>query len=224
MDHNKALDKIKKCLRLAASGEPHEAAAAMRQARALMDKYRIEEGDVLASEVFEASARSGAKNRPVDWETGLAGIVGKAYACHFLFVRGAGQYRFIGEMAEVASYTLTLLLRQVRQGRRDYIANHLTRCKAATKTKRADVFCSAWVWQVRGSVMAFAGTDEPSAAVEAFMSKNYPELATFKPLDRNAGKKRPSERDYKDAARGLEAAEGVRLNHGVGGQAPLALT
>lgn len=223
MDHKKALEKIKKCLRLANSSNPNEAAAAMRQARALMEKYRIEEGDVLASEVAEANARSGSKNRPVDWESGLAGLVSKAYACHYLFVRGAGQYRFIGEMAEVAGYTMTILLRQVRQARRDYIAKHLTRCKAATKTKRADVFCSAWVWQVRGSVMAFAGNDEPSAAVEAFMSKNYPELATFNPLARNAGKKRLSERDCQDAGRGLAAADGVRLNHGVGGQAPLAL-
>ena len=223
MDHKKALEKIKKCLRLAASGEPHEAAAAMRQARALMDKYRIEEDDALASEVAEASARSGSKSRPVYWESSLAGVVGKAYACRYVFVQGAGQYRFIGEMAEVASYTMTLLLRQVRQARRDYIANHLTRCKAATKTKRADTFCGAWVWAVRTSVMKFAGTEEPSAAVEAFMGKNYPELQTFTPVDRNAGKKRTSERDYKDASHGFEAADGVRLNHGVGGQAPLAL-
>lgn len=223
MDHKKALDKIKKCLRLAASGEPHEAATAMRQARALMDKYRIEEGDVLASEVAEACARSGSKSRPVNWEAGLASVVGKAYACRYLFVQGSGQYRFIGEMAEVASYTLTLLLRQVRQARRDYIANHLTRCKAATKTKRADTFCSAWVWGVRTSVMTFAGTDEPSAAVEAFMSKNYPELQSFTPVDRNGGKKGASARDHKDAAHGIEAADGVRLNHGVNGQAPLAL-
>jgi hypothetical protein len=38
MDHSKALEKIKKLLRLAASDNPHEAAAAMRQARALMEK------------------------------------------------------------------------------------------------------------------------------------------------------------------------------------------
>ena len=49
----------------------------MRQARALMDKYRIEEGDVLASEVAEASARSGSKSRPVYWESSLSGVVGK---------------------------------------------------------------------------------------------------------------------------------------------------
>jgi len=53
MDHSKALDKIKKLLRLAASDNPHEAAAAMRQARALMEKYRLEESDIQLSEVFE---------------------------------------------------------------------------------------------------------------------------------------------------------------------------
>jgi hypothetical protein len=222
MDHDKALDKIKKCLRLAASGEPHEAAAAMRQARALMDKYRIEEGDVLASEVFEASARSGAKNRPVAWEIKLAAIVSRAYACSFLFMAGLGEYRFIGEMAEVASYTMTLLLRQVRQARRDYISANLTRCKAATKTKRADVFCDAWAYAVHKKVQAFAGS-EPSAAVAAYIAKNHPELETGKATERNA-RKGTSLRSMKDALNGIGAAGDVRLNHGVNGAEQLALT
>jgi hypothetical protein len=223
MDRQKALEKIKKCLRLAASSNPNEAAAAMRQARAMMEKYRIEDADVLITDVIESSARSGAKTRPVAWEAGLAEVVGKAYCCSFLFLSGRGEYRFIGEMAEVASYTMTILLRQIRQARRDYIADHLARCKASTKTKRADVFCNAWVWKVRSSVWAFAGSEEPSAAAATYMAKHYPELSSFRPVDRSGDKKRMSQRDYQDAARGIKAAEGVQLNHGVDGQAPLAL-
>ncbi|PIA66345.1 hypothetical protein CDR19_15110, partial [Ectopseudomonas toyotomiensis] len=40
MDRKKALDKVKKCLALANSSNPNEAAAAMRQARAMMEKYQ----------------------------------------------------------------------------------------------------------------------------------------------------------------------------------------
>ncbi|WP_439861602.1 DUF2786 domain-containing protein [Pseudomonas sp. MBLB4136] len=222
MDHKKALEKIKKCLRLGASSNPHEAAAAMRQARLLMEKHQIDEGDVLASEVQECATRSGAKNRPVAWEIKLAAIVSRAYACRYFFMAGQGEYRFIGEMAEVASYTLTLLLRQVRQARRDYIAAHLTRCKAATKTKRADVFCDAWTYAVHSKVLEFAGS-EPSAAVEAYMAKNHPDLVTGKPTERNASKGM-SQRSMKDALNGIAAAGDVRLNHGVKGAEQLALS
>lgn len=222
MDHSKALEKIKKCLRLAQSSNPNEAAAAMRQARALMEKYRIEESDVQASDVSESTVRSGSKVRPTAWENGLADTVAHAYCCSFFFVCGRGEYRFIGELAEVASYTLTLLLRQIRQSRRGYIADHLTRCRSATKTKRADLFCLAWVAEVRWQVMEFAGNDQPSAAVEAFMAKNYPELGQFTPRNRGE-RKRLGQRDYLDAHHGSRAARDVRLNHGVNGQAQSAL-
>lgn len=44
MELAKAIDKIKKCLALSKSANEHEAAAAMRQAQALMAKHGIDEG------------------------------------------------------------------------------------------------------------------------------------------------------------------------------------
>jgi hypothetical protein len=222
MDHSKALEKIKKCMRLAASSNPHEAAAAMRQARALMDKYRIEESDVALSDIQECASKSGSKNTPSQWEANLAGCVRRAYACEFLFMAGVGEWRFIGEFAEVASYTMTVLLRQVRQARRDFINDRLSRCKASTKTKRADVFCDAWVWEVRKKVMEFTGSDTPSDLAAAYMLKHHPELMSGSARDRNAGKQ-ISNRSLTDAMHGIEAASDVRLNHGVNGQERLAL-
>ena len=222
MDHNKALDKIKKLLRLAASDNPHEAAAAMRQARALMEKYRLEESDIQLSEVYESATRSGSKITPPQWEANLVGTVTKAYACKVLFMSGIGEWRFVGELAELASYTMTLLLRQVRQSRRDFISAQLKRCKAATKTKRADVFCGAWVFAVHKQVMAFAGNDEPSPATTAYMLKHHAETEKLDCRDRNANKAF-NVRRMTDALHGIAAASDVRLNHGVNGQEQLAL-
>ena len=222
MNHNKALEKIKKLLRLAASDNPHEAAAAMRQARALMEKYRLEESDVHLSDVYECAARSGSKITPPQWEANLVGAVSQAYACKVLFMSGIGEWRFIGELAELASYTMTLLLRQVRQSRRDFISTQLKRCKPATKTKRADVFCSAWVSAVRKQVMAFAGNDEPSQATEAYMLKHHAETEKLDCRDRNANKG-TGMRAMTDAMHGFIAAGDVRLNHGVNGQEQFAL-
>jgi hypothetical protein len=222
MDHSKALDKIKKLLRLAASDNPHEAAAAMRQARALMEKFRLEESDVQLSEVYECAARSGSKMTPPQWEANLAGAVTQAFACKILFMAGVGEWRFIGEMAELASYTMTLLLRQVRQSRRDFISTQLKRCKASTKTKRADVFCGAWVSAVRKQVMAFAGNDEPSSAAAAYMLKHHAETEKLDCRDRNANKGN-GVRAMTDALHGILAAGDVRLNHGVNGEEQLSL-
>lgn len=222
MNHNKALEKIKKLLRLAASDNPHEAAAAMRQARALMEKYRLEESDVHLSDVYECAARSGSKITPPQWEANLVGAVSQAYACKVLFMSGIGEWRFIGELAELASYTMTLLLRQVRQLRRDFISTQLKRCKPATKTKRADVFCSAWVSAVRKQVMAFAGKDEPSQATVAYMLKNHADTEKLDCRDRNANKSNGM-RSTTDALYGIIAAGDVRLNHGVNGQDQLSL-
>ncbi|NNB15933.1 DUF2786 domain-containing protein [Pseudomonas fragi] len=222
MDHSKALEKIKKLLRLAASDNPHEAATAMRQARALMEKYRLEESDVQLAEVYECAARSGSKMTPPQWEANMVGAVSQAYACKVLFMTGIGEWRFIGEMAELASYTMTLLLRQVRQSRRDFISTQLKRCKTATKTKRADVFCSAWVSAVRKQVMAFAGNDEPSPATAAYMLKHHADTAKLDCRNRNANKG-TGLRAMTDAMHGFIAAGDVRLNHGVNGQEQFAL-
>jgi len=224
MEHSKALDKIKKLLRLAGSSNPHEAANAMRQARAMMEKFGIGEGDVALSEVTEHGAGSGSKVKPAQWEANLSVTVAKAYSCRTLFRGGVGQWRFVGEMAEVAGYTMTILLRQVRQARREYIATVLKRCKPATKTKRGDLFCEAWVWAVRQQVNQFAGAEAPSQAAEAYMLKHYPNLVQGKAIDRTSKKGPLGARDMLDAAKGIEAADGVQLNHGVGGSAPLALT
>lgn len=222
MDHSKAIDKIKKLLRLAASDNPHEAAAAMRQARALMEKYRLEDSDVQLSDVYECAARSGSKITPPQWEANLVGAVSQAYACKVLFMSGIGEWRFIGEMAELASYTMALLLRQIRQSRRDFISTQLKRCKPATKTKRADVFCSAWVSAVRKQVMVFAGNDEPSQATEAYMLKHHAETEKLDCRDRNANKG-TGMRAMTDAMHGFIAAGDVRLNHGLNGQDQLSL-
>jgi len=54
-----ALRKILACLRLAKSSNPNEAASALRQARAMMEKYGLTEDDALASEIRDCEAATG---------------------------------------------------------------------------------------------------------------------------------------------------------------------
>ena len=71
MDRKKALEKIKKCLRLATSANPHEAAAAMRQAQALMKEHGVGQADVDMSGVEVSTAVAGSKVTPAQWESQL---------------------------------------------------------------------------------------------------------------------------------------------------------
>lgn len=223
MDRKKALEKIKKCLRLALSDNPHEAAAAMRQAQALMREHGVGQADVDMSGIEESTAIAGAKQTPSKWESKLANTVAKAYACKVLFAIGAGRWNFIGEMAEVASYTMTVLLRQVRQARRDFTLNKLKNCKPANKVRRADVFCDAWVGAVYQQVMTFANA-ELSAALELYLAHHYPDTVKKAPRDRNTtARRRAGIRAISDSLHGLLAASDVRLSHGMNGSMTLRL-
>jgi hypothetical protein len=107
-------------------------------------------------------------------------------------------------------------MREVRKARNSFITEKLKRCKAATKTKRADLFCEGWVYAVWEKVQVFAG-ETPQAAIDAYLAKEYPELGKLESINRNADTK-PSQRASNDMGSGFAAAEGVQLNHGMGAE------
>ena len=58
MEHEKIIDKIKKCLALSNSDNPHEAAAGLRQAQKLMQMHGLNELDIELSDVQEMRAKA----------------------------------------------------------------------------------------------------------------------------------------------------------------------
>lgn len=227
MADDKILDKIKKCLALAASANEHEAAAAMRQAQKLMEQHGLSDRDVLASQAGETGNKAGAATKPAQWEANLAVSVGEAFGCRVLFSqRTDGIWVFIGcgTAHEVASYAFHVLNRQARKARANYMTTALKRVKRApVKTARADLFCEGWVRTALGTVTAWAATPEQEAAVEAFLGVNYPSLSKLKTADRSP---KGGLRDHQlnDLARGAAAGRSAVLNRGVSaGADPLAL-
>lgn len=82
MDQDKALEKALKCLaRAEGTDSEHEAETALRQARALMDKYHLDMGDVLAAGVVEHQVRCGTKSKPTNWMFRLASVCADAFNC-----------------------------------------------------------------------------------------------------------------------------------------------
>lgn len=134
MNRSDALIKIKKCLALATSNNPHEAAAAMRQAQKLMQRFDISDADVGITDVSECATK--ARNvEAVNWEVSLAHLVAKAFSCQVhgkvchsytenLRKRRDRRYVFVGVGAasEVAAYTFDVLSRQCAKDRRQHMA------------------------------------------------------------------------------------------------------
>ncbi|ALS60702.1 DUF2786 domain-containing protein [Pandoraea norimbergensis] len=228
-DHSKILDKIKKCLALSASCNEHEAEAALRQARKLMEAHGLTETHLQATGADERRAKAGVRSRPSRWETMLAQNIGDAFNCVVIFSGSgwavSGEWCFIGCQAapEVAGYAFAVLSSQAKRARANHIRERLGRCKGATKTRRADLFSEGWVRVVAGAIAAFSCTAEQSAAIGAYLEVHYPTLKNLQPRDRNGGR-RLRDHEYGDYVAGRLSGQDAKLHRGISaGAQPLAL-
>ena len=238
----KILAKIKKCLALASSSNPNEAATALRQARALMDKHGVTSEAIVMADIGESSAQSRtmARDKPARWEVSLAAMVGDAFGCKMMVARtvatrgrvhiNEGRYVFVGlkQQSEIASYTASVLIRRCKAARQKWIAEQ---CKGLNilgvpglkkrVTRMGDSFAEGWVCSIAKLVTDFANPPEVDAAIEQHIkAQSRGEDAPMRGI---------SSSDVGDleviAARaGMHAAQGEALYRPMTGQeAPAAL-
>lgn len=224
-DREKIIDKIKKCLALSASSNEHEAATALRQACKMMEAHGVSDVEIQAADASEHHQRAGAQRTPSNWETRLASRIADAFGCRIVFapavflIRPSASWVYIGCGAapEVAGYAFEVLHRQCKRAREQYIKARLKRCKPGTKTRRADLFCEGWVGVAIDKVEAFAGNEQQSAAIEAYVATNYPALGNLNSRDRN-GDRSLRDHEYSDFMTGRLSGRDAELNRGVGGE------
>ncbi|MDR3055246.1 MAG: DUF2786 domain-containing protein [Zoogloeaceae bacterium] len=222
-EREKIFAKIKKCLALSKSSNEHEASAALRQAQKLMDAYNISDLDIAAAEVEEAKTRAGAGVHPAKWEAQLALWVADVFGCESIFTPsrdGAGYWKFIGvgPAAEIAQYTFDVFFRQLKRARAEYIKTRLKRCKTATKTRRADLFCEGWVATVFRNAPTTSGAMDGNTAIKAYMETRYPTLDSLKARNRTGDGLR-SDRAIDDYMAGQRSGKTAQLHQGVKGGA-----
>lgn len=210
MDYRKIIDKIAKCLRLSESGNPNEAASALRQARRLMQKYNVSEADIKAVEVVEAAVNTGQDYTPPFWILALANLVALAFDCEMYVVRHFGcrpEYRFIGlnHTPEVATYTFSVLLRQLSHSRDKFVAE-LPEIDDEERNRRGDVFAQAWLYRVATTVADFVADIQTREAVKSHIRQQYGETGEI--LQDPA---QTETRDYDDILSGMRAANDVTL-------------
>lgn len=165
------IDRIRKCLALARSSNEHEAAAALARAQALMAEHGIDLGDV---EFDEATARgNGCTNRPPLWEMSLLAAVRLTIPCK-AFLRD-GRWHFIGRApsAELAAYAFTVLHRQLKAARAEYIRTRLKRVRPGRKCGRADIFCEGWAATVLGKLRKIAPHQEKDKELDDYVHDRF---------------------------------------------------
>lgn len=182
----KILAKIKKCLALAASDNPNEAATALRQAKAMMEKHGVSANQITMSEIGESTTKSHtmSRDKPAAWEVHLASMVGKAFGCKMMVGRSLyragyghaneGSYIYVGlkHQAEIAAYTASVLIRKCKKARANFISENLKgmsfqgRGQKKWTTKMADSFAEGWVLSISRLVTEFANPEGIDEAIQ----------------------------------------------------------
>lgn len=166
MTRTEAITKVAKLFRLGRSSNPHEAAAALRQAQALMERHSISQAELpedASESIGEHWVRCRGMRPPV-YGIALANLVSEAFGLrHFLRECAGPRPRahliFVGAQtqAEIGAYTYAVLLRQLERDR----CKHLKRVKLPrNRAARGDLFGLGWVSAVREQVQRFAGRDD----------------------------------------------------------------
>ncbi len=225
----KTLSKIKKCLALSSSDNPHEAAAAMRQAKALMEKHGVSANHITMSEIGEATAKSAtmSRDKPANWEMCLAGMIGKTFGCKMMVSRSLyksghghvneGQYVFVGlkQQAEIASYTASVLIRKCKKARSNFIAENMRGLSALgggmkkKTTRMGDAFAEGWVAAISKLVTEFAN---PPEIDDAITQRIDAESSGKEAQARTVKRSEIGEHEILAARAGIQAAAGESLH------------
>lgn len=213
MIDNKILQKIKKALALSKSSNEHEAAAALRQARKLMQMYDIAEHDLL--DVREHCVRARAAKRPAIWETYLASQIAQMFSTEVLLRtryrhhKAVGEWNFlgVGHDAELAAYAFAVLLRQCMRARSEFINGLLQFEDRYRATARADDYCFGWVHSAFEAVKNIVPDKAKMQAIDAWLQSKDISLKNLDPLVRQ-GK-------HGDVLAGLRDGKDAQVMHGV---------
>jgi len=223
MNRAAILRKVKACLRLAASSNPNEAAAALRQAQAMMKAHGINHAEAMGVDEAEVSTRArGAE--PARSVMFLATLAANGFGARFIVYRekgwnsGSTVIRFYGcdGAAEIAAFAFTVLRRQTDADR----LKHIIRVrKRGNREARGEVFALAWVNAVAHLFPGGEVTDEKKLAIDALIRVRYPYAGTSSGRDLTTRGKAKDD----DAWAGHLAGKAAKLHRGVNGSGQRAL-
>lgn len=210
MSDDKLMDRVRKLLALAQSSNPHEAAAAMAKAKALMDEHRLTMTDLERATIGQTDIRSRfsvSKMKP--YELVVVQLAAKAFGGEVLWRRSSshrsgesvyGCYTLVAPKAEleVASWMVNYLLDRLQKGRAEFVSSLSPYLPRDAKIREADGFCTGWTLAVGEKLRALAGDTPRAAAVVDYIRKNI--LPTYGDPDQKAAM--PQRREVGDFGAG----------------------
>ena len=216
MNKEKVLDKIKKCLALSKSANEYEAAQALRQAQALMEKYEVNAVDIALSEVSEQKVDRKMAFKLANWQWRVANMIADVFGCQS-YQRGKTMMFYgIGNRAEISAYAFDVVYRQISADRRKFLKTCRVR-KPAHRTYLADQFCDGWIMGAWEKVRKFEMSDEEKAIMDGYKKKEYPDMAEARTRDAKSSILQGSTMEYEALAQGMESGKQVQLHHAMNG-------
>jgi hypothetical protein len=226
MDMTNVLNRIKKCLALAASANEHEAAAALRQAQKLMAAYNVTEASLIAADIGSASVNATVCTQPPAWELRLVNIICEAFGCQASITKGwfnqttnsngaLARFTYFGAKprVETAIYAHALVKRQLLKAKeahlKSWAENHPWTTGRKAKLDAGDTFANAFVVAVSSKVEALMLDPAEAAAVDELFRKS---VNTDKPAAE--GHKRGF--DHASHYAGAEAGQKASVHRGIG--------
>lgn len=205
----KLISRLKKCLALSASPEPHEAAAALRHAQKLMRELGLTEADLLGLELADALVKTREGFGACRTMNFLTSIVMEAFGVQCIYERNPGtanrlNVRYVGPRDRVllAEYSHRVVWRAM-QGAWDTFLTQRPWLKGDGGKRQA--LHLGWLVGVREKVEAIVPPEEETAAVNRWIVQRYGELVPGK-----AVKQKPVNAAAFNA--GVEAAEDFSLH------------
>lgn len=225
------LDKIKKCLALSKSDNANEAATALRQAQALMEKHNVNSETLELSEINFSNVDAGAGKTPPRWIAMLINLIGLAFGVEGIYKTTRGSFdatyksrvEFIGfdNAPVIAQYAYAVLLRQLKKGRSDFLETQNKRLKRTTLIKRGDLYAEGWIASVYNKITDQPISPERDALIQRWKQEHHPDLQTGKAISRTDKVRQSDQHSY---SQGRRDGRDVVFNQGVGADKRAALS
>ena len=178
MDRAKALDRIRKCMALSKSPNEHEAAAALRQAQALMRKFQVEADEVdlveYVSDFVDHDDYKWGKKKPMTINC-VAEVVCMAFGTSATWESsptGMHRVRYFGKKANVmlSTHSHSVVYRAVNAAWREYLDRRpeLTGWRGARAS-----FVKGWCIAVAVKVANLSPDKEEEERIERAKEKHY---------------------------------------------------
>lgn len=227
MDRNRVLEKIQKALNLAnnAGATPGEAAAALRSAQRLMEKYEVSPGELglfeYGFETVNTSTQCTVNSKAAPPHiNAVASLIGDAFGLKVFYrkriaktdINWTVEYYGRKDKVVMAGYTHPVLMRAIERAWQKFLSErpHLKKERGARYSFFLG-FCHA----VSEQVTALVVTDEDEQAIAELMKKEGITVRVLTEKEKEEIKKRKPEVSGRIARAGIAAAEDFRLHRPV---------